>query len=374
MNMPRRGSGIVGWRVVSALLVCSSGCSEPVTVGKVDELPDRAAPASMPLIDLDRFVVQTRARAVDVLWVLDDSCSMQKEQPAIATNARWFMQYVLDLDIDFHIGIVTTDMLDPRRSGRLVGEVIDREASRPLQMFQAMAFVGTRGNGDESGRAAAYSALELLRGTDNAGFLRDDADLAIIIISDAEDYSLDEPISQADWIAWLARAKPNLGQLSFSAIVSTDACTDPIERGYKYMEVAQQIGGVVWPICDTRWDLAFKQIGFRVAGLEREYSLSQYPVDETIVVRVRSGTTAVDLQRDVDWSYLESENRVRLEAFVPAPGAEITVQYERSTGCACVAPRRTSAAFSFVLLGIVAVLRRASGWARRRARAARMFA
>lgn len=52
------------------------------------------------------------AAAVDILWVIDNSGSMCEEQAALRENFRDFIDEIGSRNIDFHIGVTTTQMLD----------------------------------------------------------------------------------------------------------------------------------------------------------------------------------------------------------------------------------------------------------------------
>jgi predicted small lipoprotein YifL len=61
----------------------------------------------------------------DVLWVVDNSCSMLEEQQRIADNADPFIQHFLDSrQLDWHIGFVTTDMFTDAVTGGVQGAVL----------------------------------------------------------------------------------------------------------------------------------------------------------------------------------------------------------------------------------------------------------
>ncbi len=46
---------------------------------------------------------------VDVLFVVDNSGSMEQEQTKLAANFATFIQYFIDLELDFQLAVVTTD-------------------------------------------------------------------------------------------------------------------------------------------------------------------------------------------------------------------------------------------------------------------------
>ena len=46
---------------------------------------------------------------LDILWVIDNSCSMTEEQQALSQNFASFVQYFVGSGLDYHIGVVSTD-------------------------------------------------------------------------------------------------------------------------------------------------------------------------------------------------------------------------------------------------------------------------
>ncbi len=64
---------------------------------------------------------QSRRNVVDVLMVVDNSGSMIEEQAKLATNFQAFIQVFSDIDVDWQIGVITTDMTTETDQGRLHG-------------------------------------------------------------------------------------------------------------------------------------------------------------------------------------------------------------------------------------------------------------
>ena len=64
---------------------------------------------------------QVRRNTVDVLMVVDNSCSMVEEQEKLAANFQSFIAAFDDVDVDWQVGVVTTDTVQEQYSGRLVG-------------------------------------------------------------------------------------------------------------------------------------------------------------------------------------------------------------------------------------------------------------
>lgn len=140
----------------------------------------------------DVFVQELR-RKVDVLLVVDNSCSMIDEQQKLAANFDNFIAQFLDAEVDYQIGVTTTDMSDETQSGRLVGETKIITSDIPIDdariLFQNNVKVCAQGSGFERGLAAAEAALTTHADGANAGFLRPDAALSVVIVSDEEDGS-----------------------------------------------------------------------------------------------------------------------------------------------------------------------------------------
>jgi hypothetical protein len=162
---------------------------------------------------VDMFSQQATAK-VDVLWMIDNSGSMAPKQAKVKADFQAFIQQLTTPGanqevVDYHIGVVTTDTYDPSQSGKLqnpghlskpwIGNYDTCLASAscdPVAEFQTMASVGTIGSGDEKGLLAAEMALTPpLVDMDNAGFMRPEASIAIIMVSDEDDSSC-EPIQQ----------------------------------------------------------------------------------------------------------------------------------------------------------------------------------
>ena len=162
--------------------------------------------------------------AVDVLLIIDNSCSMAEEQAALATAAAEIIDAYQSRTIDFHIGVVTTDMYNNNESGKLRATAGYRwvDPSTPDLYGNAANLIvaGTIGASDETGRDAAYYALTTLSlpGAPNDGFLRPDAHLDIIALSDEEDHSNAVPL--ATYISWMTTLKTGGYQAYFHSIVS----------------------------------------------------------------------------------------------------------------------------------------------------------
>ena len=164
---------------------------------------------------------QLDASEVDILLVVDNSCSMEPYQQELAENFDNFLTYFIEGNVDYQIGVVTTSIRDEfyigngcesevaamEPGGHLVdGQIITPETADADSIFNEIVNVGTCGDGSEMGLEAARMALEYAQdGTANSGFLRDEAFLSVIFVSDEQDVSPD-PVN--DYIMIFVQPRP----------------------------------------------------------------------------------------------------------------------------------------------------------------------
>ncbi len=258
---------------------------------------------------VDTFT-QKAAGEVDILWVVDNSSSMGEEQANLANNFTSFMTHIDQSLIDYHIGVISTDLDDPAHSGKLQGnpKIIVRGPNAVTE-FAANVQVGTTGGGNEMGLLAAHEALtEPLLSTDNAGFLRTAASLAIIFVSDEDDNSYGGMDFYVRFFGSLKEVG-NENDVIITAIVAPNPIPGGCEAynpGTRYSDLVTELGGTSASICDTDFGTTLQQLGLTVAGLARKFVLSREPDPDSVVVRVDEGTGFVEIpefnnQGEANW-------------------------------------------------------------------------
>lgn len=306
--------------MVALLMTQLIGCSREFAIAPVEQ-PE-------PWENADVFD-QTSAARSDVLFVVDNSQSMAEEQELLAVNFPVFLEWFERFDVDYHIGVVSTDMEDPRQSGLLQESQgvlwIERSTPDPAAVLAEMTLLGATGSNEERGRDAAYTALEL-RGAANAGFRRDDAFLNVVAVSDEDDQSDDTRISQSDFVRYLLDLRSDTTRTTFSAIVGPrsygEAQRCHATPGIDYLEVVQAVGGVGWSICDVDWSPLVDELGFVSIGLRREFRLSYTPDPDTIAVVVDEEEEPPDA-----WRYDPEPNAVTFTSDPPPSGSRVIVRY-----------------------------------------------
>lgn len=324
------------------LAVALVGCeNEQVLLprGEVYGVPN--PPSLETPLQEDRYV-QVPVPKVDVLWVVDNSCSMVEEQNKLSENFPLFMDYFLSSNLDYHIGVVSTDMLSESDKGRLQERsgyrYIDNTVTNAAALFSQMAVLGVNGDTDEKGIAATYAALELKRDGYNNGFLRDEATLSVIIISDENDYTNGNPITRPEFISWLRNLKASPDFVSFSSIVGPQTGCLTAEAGLDYLAVTNAVGGIKWSICKEDWAPVLEELGLQAAGLRREFFLSQIPVRQpnSVQVLVKDAGIVYNFHEAFDqdpepadsWTFDEKRNSIRFVEYIPNPGAEVMIDYK----------------------------------------------
>jgi len=297
--------------------------------------------------------LQPQPRDVDVLWVIDTSCSMLDEQEALATNGPNFFEFFLQADVPFHIGATSTNVDEEDTEGldgRLAGDpgYLTLDTPDLSAGFLERTLLGIDDHHNwEKGLQAAWKALEVLGQSDNAGFLRDDANLSIIVVSDEPDFSETERGQDEDLIGWqefadwldVFKGEDRDQQTQLSAVVGIgEAGFDDPEgcnlnpeaehwgegalRGDGYLEAALATGGSYQSICTDNWATVLSRMGLTSAGLSDTFALDEQPVPSTIEVEV-------DGRSESRWSYLPTVNSVYFTELsaIPLSGEQVTIRY-----------------------------------------------
>ena len=303
---------------------------------------------------VDEFV-QTSGQTVDVLFIIDNSGSMSEEQENLADNFARFINGAQQFQNDYQIGVVTTDMDDSNDSGRLQGSprIMTRSPSVASQ-FGNTADVGTGGSGTEKGLAAAQAALsdplifdtglacssdndcvapdtcvEGYCGGANRGFLREEAALEIVFVSDEDDFSDANLNFYVDFFKNIKGFR-NEGRFHANAIVGSQngqaaSCSGAggeANAGSRYVEVANRTNGQVYSICATDFGQPLQEIGNQAFGLPVQFFLTRPAESNSIQVSVNGS------MRSNGWNYDSASNSIIFdEAQVPQPGQQVRVEY-----------------------------------------------
>lgn len=318
---------------------------------------------------------------LDLLFVVDNSGSMAEEQANLARSFDSFIGQFADRNLNFHIGIISTDTTPTSLSGWWTGTrsigggcapayqgifnggpstLLTKNSSytflTPLipgyvDQFKSNVQLGTCGSGAESGVLSAYNFLapaNLASGGYNEGFVRPDGYLDVIFISDEDEsvssddtrYVKQFPTQRAarvdNFKNRLLALKPEHPELlRVDAIVAPSQALCPTVYnnagvsgvGEVYMELANDFNGKTSNICqDFSSDLV--NIGTQILTFLTRFPLLQPPVGADVLVKVNG--TIVPQDEVNGWVLINESGKYFVEfrgTKVPNNGDQIEITY-----------------------------------------------
>lgn len=310
---------------------------------------------------------------VDLLWVVDNSASMDPLQNNMTSNFNSFIQQFVTKGYDFQLAVTTTDAylseanfdntpsMAKFRDG--VGSnhtgIFNILPTTPnlINVFVTNASQGGNGSGDERAFSSMRDALSSSQNS-NGSWHRSGAYLGIIILSDEDDFSSPnrpedswlyrggvsdhnynysglDPISMyTGYLDTLTTSQSSARKYSVSAItVKDNTCLQSHLSqspssiiGQRYMQIAAQTNGVVGSICDASYANTLNAIQQSIVELSTQFYLTKTPDPTTIVVTVNGATVPQDASNG--WTYLSASNSIEFHgSAVPQEGSDISVNF-----------------------------------------------
>jgi len=315
---------------------------------------------------------------LDILFVVDNSGSMQQEQDNLADSFESFITQFAERDLNFHIGVISTDMTATSVSGWWQGtraldsgctpayrniynggpgtllskysayKFLTPEVPDYITKFKNNVKLGTCGTGAETGILSAHSFLDTAKisaGGYNEDFVRPDGFLAVIFLSDedegvsAEDttYIKTKPAQRVtrvnDFKARMTALKPGRPELlRVDAIVGRSYAECPTLHsstsvGDVYMEVAAAMNGKSSNICQD-FSAQLMGIGTQILTFLTRFPLLQPPVNADVEVKVNGSVVPKDEVNG--WVLVEENGKYFVEfrgTAVPNNGDQIQITY-----------------------------------------------
>lgn len=312
---------------------------------------------------------QTVNTKVDILWVVDNSGSMSALQQNLTNNFSSFMTNFINKGIDFNIAVTTSDAylsgakfsnnntLAQFKDG--VGtthtgvRIINPTTPNIVNTFVTNALQGETGSGDERVFSSFRNALT---NPLNAGFPRPGAFLAVIILSDEDDFSgdnraqnggidhsytastLDPVQTYIDFLDTLTRTTNiNNRNYSVSAVAVIDnnclASHQPAAPssiiGQRYMTMANATKGILASIC-ANYATSLLAIQQRILELSTAFHLDRAPIVSSIRVLVNGGNIIQDAVNG--WTYDSVSNSIIFHGTaLPQQGSSINIYFDPVT-------------------------------------------
>ena len=270
--------------------------------------------------------IQEEEKIYDILWIIDNSGSMNTFQTRLSDNMSNFMSYLnLTGNVNFRMGFITTDQY------HLVAPFIDNNTPNVnLEAAYIIDSIGTHGSGTEKGLEKSLQALEYF--SLSGEFIRYDAMLIMIFVSDENDYS---PLAVWDYIQGYLGIKPQSKIKAYAVIgdypqgcnTSNGSWSVNANFGGDYYDVMNYFGGDWYSICDYDWSTNMTNLAQDIT-IKSAFELEEPdPIIDTIEVYVNGQLVTLG------WSYDPANNWVRFdENNIPSGGQTIRIEYA-TYGC-----------------------------------------
>ena len=307
----------------------------------------------------------SESQKVDVLFIVDDSGSMGQEQANLAGSFEAFIMEAATWNSDYQIGVTTTTVDLLSLDGGILRGSPTYVTDANWEKFIYNVMVGTTGSGTEQGLWGAQIAVssplvdtsEDLCGSDsdcglfmacyeddaaqaslckgiNHGFLREDAALELVFVSDEEDQSPNDLEFYLNFFRELKGFdRPDL--LHMHAIVGPPGgCSSDngvASPGLRYINLANATGGAVYSICELDFAKGLEGIGEIAFASQMEYFLTQEPVPTSLTVDINGLPCPRLTAGTFNWTYDADENSVTLTEqgiCTAGPGDLVEIGYD----------------------------------------------
>lgn len=245
-------------------------------------------------------------RKWDILFIIDNSGSMEYEQRNMASRTRNFLSILQGLD--WQIAITTTD---PRNvslgDGRFVplsGLSNQYLLNSTMNATQAQTTLSNTlqrpetGSGAEQGIYVTYRAVERSLSASNPhhqNFFRNGSNFAVVLISDedeSDNTAKNDPQNLMTFINTTFNGQKNF---SFNSIITRPgdtACrsTNGYSYGDRYKVLTDLTAGVLGSVCESDYAAQVTGIADKIRNMAKTFTLSCLPVAGTTINITRNGT------------------------------------------------------------------------------------
>jgi len=281
---------------------------------------------------------------VDILWIIDDSGSMADERLILGSDFQGFLDELVAIQSNYQIGVTSLNDVDQGQLKQSMSaapglRIITNATTNATAVFQELTtYPLSRLHWDQGLRMGelALTPPNTSPGGTNVGFVRPNAALAVIVVTNGEDGSYGDPDYYTRFYQGVKGAE-NERLVTFSTLGGDlpNGCTPAVDVGKlggmappatRYADVSFGTGGVVGSICDADFAGTLLRIVQALNTLRKVFQLTLIPAPGTLTVTVNGVTIPQDVVNG--WQYQASTNSVVfLGAYVPPPGANVQILY-----------------------------------------------
>jgi hypothetical protein len=264
----------------------------------------------------------------DIIFAVDRSCSMDDDIGNVQTNFGVFTTTMASLDADYHVAAAVSDD-DACINGSDLFIDNTFSASDASDTITTMIALGLSYGGNEE---RAFMILEetlaeaVSSSGCNYGLIREDATLNLVGVSDEPEQSVSD---YGTYVSLFQSLKSDPDDVIFHAIGGDYPSGCGSASAYTgFYEATVATGGLFLSICATDWGSHLEALAEGSTADLSSFELTDWPVAETISVRIDGITTTVG------WEYNATDNAIDFGSdYVPEGGSTIEIEYALYGDC-----------------------------------------
>ena len=278
--------------------------------------------------------------SADILWIVDNSSTMQKYQQLLLDKIDPFLESLEASKIDFRLGLTSTDMGPGGTGGQFIGipAILTAKIPQWKPLFKTRFLLGERGSNNERGLDSMKALL-----TRRKDFLRSESPLIVIVLTDEEDFSVGK---LEYYTQFLNKIKPifkvnnsRTWQIHFFGVLSRKdfGPNCPLAKrlypSHRYLKLVQLSGGMAISLCSAglQFEQSLNQIKNRISQFFTDYKLNQLPKKETFEIRIND--REIPENSENGWLYHEKGNFIRFYGkFIPLPRDSVKILFSPEEG------------------------------------------
>lgn len=266
----------------------------------------------------------SETKKLDIMWIIDNSGSMSDEQSDLGTNFSAFIDDFITKDVDFKMAITTTDTSSSTKKGQMVygsdTKLTSAKAAANETQFKAdfksLVKVGISGSGSEKGLEASEGFMAKY----SASWVRPDAYLAVVVLSDEEDQSAKSVEFYTEKLKSYKNEAGLVKVYTIADIMKTNSGSGIATGADRYIEASNRTAGVVANIRDD-FHQSLSAMGDSIINLLDSFALGNDPVAGSLKVYVNGVLSS-------DYTFDAASRSIKFDAgHIPPVGAEVKVTY-----------------------------------------------
>jgi len=214
-------------------------------------------------------------QGTDIVWVVDNSCSMAVEAAAVQANMNRFTQLLSDRGIDVNLTLISSSQVGDPNMACPAGDFVCLLNTLIAGFNFGVCISAPFGSGNcpADSKPPNYLHIDFPVGSNNglqlmldnyasyASMLRPTTSKHFVIVTDDN-----ADIGSAQFMQQMTAKDPTLlADFDFHGIFAQTQCIDAAQVGTVYQELVDQTGGVASDLCTQVFDPVFDQLAMDVA-------------------------------------------------------------------------------------------------------------